>query len=87
MTKSYHKGERNPNAVLTNRLARRIRELNALGFGYGWIAQWLGVSKSCVQKVCNGKAWRAYTTAELRKVAWQARAADPYAYQRSRRGK
>lgn len=52
-----HAGEKNPNAVLTKRLVYEIRRLNRSGFGYGWIATWLGVTKSCVQKVCNGTTW------------------------------
>ncbi len=54
-----HKGKRNPNAVLTPTLVAEIRRLNDLGFGYTWLARWLGVTKSCVQKVCNGTTWKA----------------------------
>lgn len=50
-------GKKNPNAVLTPALVREIRRLNDLGFGYQWLANWLGVTKSCVQKVCNGTTW------------------------------
>lgn len=53
-----HKGKRNPNAVLTPRLVVEIRRLNSHGFGYLWLSRWLGVTKSCVQKVCNGTTWR-----------------------------
>jgi len=53
-----HRGKRNPNAVLTPLLVREIRRLNGLGFGYLWLARWLGVTKSCVQKVCNGSTWK-----------------------------
>jgi hypothetical protein len=53
-----HKGKRNPNAVLTPQLVREIRRMHASGFGYKWLADWLGVTKSCVQKVCNGTTWK-----------------------------
>jgi hypothetical protein len=52
-----HSGEKNPNSVLTKRLVFEIRRLHSMGFGYGWMATWLGVTKSCVQKVCNGSTW------------------------------
>lgn len=52
------KGSKNPNAVLTQNLVREIRRLNDLGFGYTWLSRWLGVTKSCVQKVCNGSTWK-----------------------------
>jgi hypothetical protein len=52
------RGARNPNAVLTPALVREVRRLNDLGFGYLWLARWVGVSKSCIQKVCNGKHWK-----------------------------
>ncbi len=52
------RGSKNPNAVLTPQLVREVRRLNDLGFGYLWLARWIGVSKSCIQKVCNGKHWK-----------------------------
>lgn len=52
-----HKGARNPNAVLTAVLVAEMRHMHKLGFGYGWLANWLGVSKSCVQKVLKGRTW------------------------------
>lgn len=51
-------GSKNPNAVLTPALVEEVRRLNELGFGYLWLSRWVGVSKSCIQKVCNGKRWR-----------------------------
>lgn len=53
-----HRGGKNPNAVLTPRLVAELRRLHEAGFGYGWIARWLGVSKSCVQAVLTGRTWR-----------------------------
>lgn len=55
---SYHGGVSNPNAVLTPQLVREIRRLHALGFGYGWLARWLGISKSGVRRVCKGQVWK-----------------------------
>lgn len=52
-----HRGARNPNAVLTSRLVAEIWRYHDVGFGYGWIARWLGVSKSCVQAVLTGRTW------------------------------
>lgn len=52
-----HRGVHNPNAVLTRKLVVEIRRLNANGFGYLWLSRWLGVTKSCVQKVCNRSTW------------------------------
>ncbi len=52
-----NRGKRNPNAVLTPLLVREIRRLNGFGFGYLWLARWLGVTKSCTQKVCTGRTW------------------------------
>lgn len=54
-----HRGQKNPNAVLTPRLVREMRRYHRAGFGYGWIARWLGVSKSCVQAVLTGRTWRS----------------------------
>jgi hypothetical protein len=54
-----HRGSNNPNAVLTPALVAEMRRLHSFGYGYGWLAAWLGVTKSCVQKVCNGSTWRA----------------------------
>lgn len=53
------RGTRNPNAVLTTLLVSEMKKLHAQGFGYGWLAQWLGVTKSCVQKVITGRTWKA----------------------------
>ena len=53
-----HRGQKNPNAVLTRRLVLEMRRYHDAGFGYGWIARWLGVSKSCVQAVLTGRTWR-----------------------------
>lgn len=54
-----HRGTKNPNAVLTSTLVAEMKRMHALGFGYGWLATWLGVSKSCVQKVLTGRTWRS----------------------------
>lgn len=56
--KRDHRGQRNPNAVLTPRLVREARRLHAAGFGYLWISRWLGVTKSCVQAVMTGRTWK-----------------------------
>jgi len=58
MMTSYHRGTLNPNAVLTPLLVSEVHRLHRLGFGYGWIAKWLGVSKPCVQKVIKKRTWR-----------------------------
>lgn len=52
-----HRGARNPNAILTPLLVAEIRRYSAAGFGYGWIARWLDISKSCVQAVVTGRTW------------------------------
>lgn len=56
-----HRGARNPNAVLTPTLVAEMKKLHAAGYGYGWLASWLGVTKSCVQKVLTGRTWSAKT--------------------------
>lgn len=53
-----HHGAKNPNAVLTRRLVAEARRLHAAGFGYGWVARWLGVTKSCAQQVLTGRTWK-----------------------------
>jgi hypothetical protein len=53
-----HRGARNPNAVLTPRLVAEARRLHASGFGYGFVAAWLGVTKSCVQALVTGRTWK-----------------------------
>ena len=63
--KRNHRGARNPNAVLTPRLVEEIRRYHAVGFGYGWIAVWLDVSKSCVQAVLTGRTWRSKRRARV----------------------
>lgn len=52
-----HKGSKNPNAVLTPALVKEMRRLHELGFGYTWLARWLGVSKSCVARVITKQTW------------------------------
>lgn len=54
-----HRGAKNPNAVLTPLLVAEARRLHAASFGYGFIARWIGVSKSCVQAVLTGRTWSA----------------------------
>lgn len=61
------RGSRNPNAVLTPRLVAEMRRLHRLGFGYGWLARWLGVTKSCAQKVLTGRTWSAERTRSPRR--------------------
>lgn len=63
-----HRGQKNPNAVLTPLLVVEMRRMHKLGFGYGWIANWVGVSKSCVQKVLTGRTWNR-PAAERKKTA------------------
>lgn len=58
MRKVDRRGARNPNHVLTPRLVAEVRRLHKLGFGYGYVAKWVGVTKSCVQKVLNGSTWK-----------------------------
>jgi len=53
-----HRGARNPNAVLTPRLVGEARRLHAAGFGYGFVARWLDVSKSCAQALLTGRTWK-----------------------------
>lgn len=53
-----HRGANNPNAVLTPLLVGEVRRLHEVGFGYGFIATWLDVTKSCVQAVVTGRTWR-----------------------------
>ncbi len=54
-----HHGSKNPNAILTPLLVKEVRRLHRLGFGYGWIASWLSVSKSCIQGILTGRTWKA----------------------------
>lgn len=54
-----HRGSKNPNAVLTPLLVEEVRRLHQLGFGYGWIAGWLNVSKSCIQGILTGRTWKS----------------------------
>ncbi len=58
MSARDHRGARNPNAVLTPRLVAEARRLHEAQFGYGFIAKWLGVSKSCVQALLTNRTWR-----------------------------
>lgn len=58
MSKRDHRGARNPNAVLTPLLVREARRLHAAGFGYGFVARWLGVTKSCTQALLTGRTWK-----------------------------
>lgn len=51
------RGAKNPNAVLTSALVAEMKRLHAAGFGYGYVAKWIGVSKSCVQKVLTKRTW------------------------------
>jgi len=53
-----HRGARNPNAVLTPLLVAEARRLHASGFGYGFVAKWLGVTKSCTQALLTGRTWK-----------------------------
>jgi hypothetical protein len=53
------RGSRNPNAVLTPVLVAEMKRMHAIGFGYGWIATWFSVTKSCAQKVLTGRTWKA----------------------------
>lgn len=57
MTSPDRRGTRNPNALLTPLLVREVRLLHRAGFGYLWIARWLGVSKSCVRRVIKRQTW------------------------------
>jgi hypothetical protein len=63
-----HRGAKNPNAVLTSRLVREARRLHAAGFGYGFVAKWLGVTKSCAQQVLTRRTWRRRTLGALASV-------------------
>ena len=54
---AYNRGTSNPNAVLTVRLVREARRLRGRGWSLGQIALRLKVSKSCVQKICEGRTW------------------------------
>ena len=56
--KRDHRGARNPNAVLTPRLIAEARRLHGEGFGYGFIANWFGVSKSCIQALLTNRTWK-----------------------------
>lgn len=56
-----HRGTRNPNAVLTPALVAEARRLHDAKFGYGFIARWFGVSKSCIQALLTGRTWRSKT--------------------------
>jgi hypothetical protein len=51
------RGSRNPNAALTPRLVREVRRMHANGFGYGFIATWFSVTKSCIQKIITNRTW------------------------------
>jgi len=56
--KRDHRGANNPNSVLTPLLVSEARRLHAAGFGYGFVARWLGVTKSCVQALVTERTWR-----------------------------
>jgi hypothetical protein len=56
-----HRGEKNPNRVLTPRLVHMLVLMHELGFGYTWLSRWLGVTKSCVQMVLTGRSWSHVT--------------------------
>ena len=62
-----HRGQKNPNAVLTPLLVAELKRMHKLGFGYGWLANWLGVTKSCVQKVLTGRTWSAKKKRSVKK--------------------
>lgn len=47
-------GEDHPMAVLSDREVQLLLELRMEGFSYNWLAGKFEVSKSCVQKICNG---------------------------------
>jgi len=51
------RGAKNPNAVLTPALVAEMKRLHAAGFGYGYVAKWIGVTKSCAQKVLTRRTW------------------------------
>jgi hypothetical protein len=56
-----HRGHRNPNRALTTQLVRELVRLHGHGYGYAWLARWLGVTKSCVQFVLTGRSWSHVT--------------------------
>lgn len=64
-----HAGKRNPNAVLTPLLVREIRNLRSAGWSYGNIVKHLegNVTRSCVQKVCNGSTWKQSTRSKRKR--------------------
>lgn len=51
------RGERHPNAVLTNRVVQRIRELAGTGYSYAKIGAEIGTDESNVGLIVRGKAW------------------------------
>jgi len=60
-TQRDHHGKKNPNRVLTIRLIKRALDLHENGMGYGKIAKYLGVTKSCVQMLLTGRSWSHVT--------------------------
>lgn len=58
-------GESHPAAVLADSEVDRLRELRErLGWPYSKLAEWFGVSKTCVAKLCRYEL-RAQTPAAL----------------------
>lgn len=47
-------GEDHPRAELTDHEVSLVLELREDGFSLGWLARKFEVSKSCVQKICDG---------------------------------
>lgn len=47
-------GEDHPRAVLSDAEVGWLLELRGEGYSYSWLAMKFEVSKSCVQKICNG---------------------------------
>jgi hypothetical protein len=63
-------GEDHPRAVLKDHEVHLVLELRGEGYSYDWLALKFEVSKSCIQKICNGSR----------------RATSPTAYRRIRVG-
>lgn len=59
-------GTRNGNAVLKDSQVTAMRQLKADGVPTRELAERFGVSRTCVQKICNGAMWKHLPIALLR---------------------
>lgn len=60
-------GEDHPRAVLKDSEVQLVLELRSEGYSYDWLAVKFEVSKSCIQKICNGSR-RAVSPTAYRRI-------------------